>query len=433
MAKKGPGAAGKQKKSLQGKRNQIEKMIEQSEKTPRSKPKSHFSKAQAEPFLTPTRPIVKVPTVAKAERSLTPYATTSLCRRRAPKATVSARLSPQASKADYLILDRRTLACPDLGLIHLPKEPDIPRPKRQKPKGNFNFLGLPGEIRNQIYNYVIQEETYAVDWEGETSQTKRLSHRLPYRPKSMWPQLSVETVERRKTLRKHIDSDERKKLMKDFYSHSSPVSLLFVCQKIYPEAATVFYSTHTFAFDLLGSLRFFLNTVSPANKAAIRSIAFTYKTYGYPKLTKDQHWKDVADSKWDGLCWRVSDECTSLKHLILNMKFRRSPLRFPSLDDASRKTFGQRWICALWPFEDIGLETFYLKVQSDIYEDAVMAVHCWRIRQEILARKWNEKVENTRDWFGTPLIKTVETKKCRIGTLNGNALILSIDQYGQVS
>lgn len=413
MAKKRGNLPGQLKKGQIGKKQEVEKLINKSKASSVYQPSSQ-SRALLEMGPAQGLPLVKLP-----------ISTNGCARRRAPypprfqrqpkqpqtRITPTPRVGGRCQEPDFLILDRRDPARPDIELIRLPREPEVPRSQRTAPAAPFRFLDLPAELRNKIYEQIIQPDMYALDWHGDSQRSRSLTHRLPMRSRATWPRLTAETIKRRETLRRNPRTPERKQLMDDLYRQSSPVALLLVNKQMHREASTIFYGASIFAFDLLGTLRYFLDHLTPASKQAIRTLNLTYNTYGYPGRRNNQGWKDRHDRVWEDLCWRVSDELPTLTHLTLHLNMRRSPLLFPPLAQARYDAFGTAWMMPLWAFQGINLQTCWLRLYSDTIEDAVLAVESRRLRRQILEQAWDEEVEHeTRDWFGTT-VRVMSSKK----------------------
>lgn len=330
---------------------------------------------------------------------------------------------PQDSRCrepDHLILDRRHLMQPGVPLIHLPKEPTTTRSLRYTPKGHFPFLILPGELRNKIYDYVIPREIYALDWLGGNQKSKTMTYRLPRRSKAFGPRLKADALERRVLLR-NIRYVGRKNIMEEQYRESSPVSLLWVCKQMYPEASSMFYSKSTFLFSLLGTLRHFLDTLHPQNKASITRLAINYHAYGHPVKTENQRWKARHDRAWEDLCWKVSEECTSLTNLALDLVLNKSPLRFTSFDNAADHGVSTRWMLPLWAFQDVDIKRCWCHLRSTSIEETVLEVESQIVRKEILGANWDEEAEATRDAYGFEKIKP-----------RRNGIVLTLKESGEI-
>ncbi|KAL9636913.1 MAG: hypothetical protein Q9164_002529 [Protoblastenia rupestris] len=305
-------------------------------------------------------------------------------------------------------------------LAHLPKEPHVGRAPSFVPKGQFRFLDLPGELRNQVYDYCVPRTHYALKWIDGKKKSGSLTYTLPRYGKASEPRLQADVIENRRLTRKVRDSG-RKAVMDDLYRQVNPVSLLWACRQMYPEAASVLYAKSTFSFVLPSTLRHFLNTLTAANKASITSLKIKHQVYGHPAKTEDQRFKAKADRSWNDLCWRISDECSSLSHLGLEMDLNRCPISFGSLDAAMAGGFGTKWMQPLWAFQEIGLKRFWYRLRSAIVAGTVLEVESYNIRKAILDEEWDDNVEAERDAYGYDL--NVPRKGGLILCLAGNDLV----------
>ena len=299
-------------------------------------------------------------------------------------------------KEDFLVLCRRQ---EKNALAFLPKKWHIERASKYIPKGHFPFLELPGELRNKIYDYAIPCESYVLDWVNHKQKSHSLTYRLPYRGKAFAPRLDSAVVERRRATR-NLRNPVRGIIMQDVYRGANAVSLLWVCRKMYPEAASMFYSKSTFIFTHLGTLRHFLNNLTATDKAAITRLTLKYQTYGHPAKTENAVFKQKHDKSWEDLCWRVADECPSLTNLVLDLNLKRCPITFGPLEAAHLGGFTTKWMQALWAFEDRNLKRLGLRLRSGITSSAVLEVESQNLRKSLLGEAWDEEAETKRDAFG---------------------------------
>ena len=270
-------------------------------------------------------------------------------------------------------------------------------------KGTFPFLELPGELRNKIYDIVIPHETYQLRWINNNHKSCSLTYYIPGKESASTRRLRKDVLEHRKATR-NLRSPTRKTAMNDVYNRASPVSLLWVCKQMYPEAASMFYGKSTLILRRLKTMRHFLNTTSPLNKQAIKSLSLVYHAYGHPVLTKNTMWKTKHDLSWEDLCERISNECPNITTLSLDLRLNRCPIAFDCirLEEIAFHPFTQ-WMLSLWHFMDkeIPLARFICQIHSNIIEDTVLEVESQNLRREFMGEFWDEKVETKkRDAFG---------------------------------
>ncbi|MCJ1459867.1 hypothetical protein MMC28_010246 [Mycoblastus sanguinarius] len=381
MGKKKSKSPNSPKKSMVGRKVEIDKLVEASKK------------AGKKPL---QQPIVRLPPNQKSPvQDLSPRQPKQVLRRPSPK-KILPNLKPEQ---DYLILDQRRPGLPATPLILLPKEPSTPRALRFALQGLFPFLELPGEIRNKIYDYTITDDYYVINWVNSHHKSKTLTHQLPRLGKAFSPHLRPDATMRRRLLDYHRRAQPPKCLPEEDLSPGR-TALLLTCKTINAEASTVFYSKSTFAFSGLGALRHFLDNLSSRSKESITRLALKYRAYGNPLLTEDQPWKARHDRLWEDLCWRLADECTSLSHLSLDMTLNKSPVTFASFDQVDEAGFGAQWIKPLWAFQDADIERCWCRLRCVGKEETILEVESWKLRKEIQGDKWDDDTESKRDAYG---------------------------------
>ena len=316
-----------------------------------------------------------------------------------PRMPSPKKIVPGLAEPRYLIWDQRTPGSPRRPLVRLPCEPETPRALRYERKGVFLFLDLPGEIRNQIYDLAIVKDEYQLVWVNNNHKSKSLTYRHPRSNLTIKPALSNDAAQRRRSLDiKNKPKAVRQRLPSNYYG-PIPTTFLHVNKQMHDEAASVFYAKSTFHFDALGTLRHFLDQLTPVAIKSITSLALKYRAYGNPQLTNNQIWKAKHDRLWDDLCWRIADEC-SLKNLLLDLTLNISPTTFCSLDEAEFEGIGAAWIRPLWAFQDINLQRCWARIRCPSKEDAVLEVESWKLRKDILGDAWDDEAESVRDAYG---------------------------------
>ena len=315
----------------------------------------------------------------------------------------------------YLTQDQCRPRSAEVASVRLPCEPTTARALRFKPKGIFLFLELPGELRNRIYEYAIDTEDYAIEWVNNKQQSKSLTYRLPKLSRVFSPHLPVDAARRRRLL-DYPRRASNPTCLPEYELRPGRTALLLTCKKVHEEAATVFYAKSTFGFHSLGTLRHFLNHLTPVSKESLKKIAMTYRAYGNPSRTDDQRWKIRHDRLWEDLCWRITDECTSLTHLSIDLTLNKTPVIFAPFDLADEAGLGAQWIKPLWAFQDAGIRRCWARLRCLGKDDSVLQVESWKVRKEILGDMWDGQAESKRDAYGFEKVRS--TKKAivfRIG------------------
>jgi len=401
------------KKGLIGRKTEIEKLIVQSKHD-----------LYTDIWLSPDKAKVRLPAARPSSSKSTSM--------RLPKGLilrhVSHHRSPQKvlpglpEDRTYKILDIRHQV-PQMPLVRIPCEPEIPRALRQyKPKGQFPFLELPGELRNKIYDYSIKDNHYAIEWIGNCEKSKSLTYWLRTISRTAGPCLKLDVAAAQ---RRHLVNDYRRgktpeRLPKDYFG-ATHVALLLACKQMHEEASSVFYSKCAFDFHGLHALDHFLNNLQPTAKTSITKLFITYRAHGNAEKTEEQCWKVKHDRRWEKLCWRMADECTSLTHLSLDLTLNKSPVSFCAFDDVEIAGIGALWVRPLRAFQDVGIKRCWLRVHCPVKERSVLEVESWKLRKEILGDLWDEKAEKERDAFGRDKPRKAAKNVKRGGTMRISA------------
>ncbi len=399
----------RQRKAQLGKKKQIDDLVKASMK------KNAFSASTAPPPESP----IKKPRVRMPLSEIPQPKTVTRAMQKLPRMILPG-LPEDAPCRDpnWRIMDRR----PDIPAIILPNEPEIQRSMRFERRGQFPFLQLPGELRNKIYDYAMPARRFSIDWMNGNQKSRTLTHTLPGRPGMFQPRLGPEIVAKRRLAcsKRSCDMAERVAVLQDLQQQANSVALLWVCKAMYPEAASIFYGKAAFTFGKLGTVRHFLKTTSPRNKASITHLCIKHRAYGHPSKTADRVWKTKHDRLFTKLCWQLSDECSSLTHLALDLVLNKSPIAFCELDLGGH-TLETRWMQPLHAFLDINIERCWCRLHCSTKDNAVLEVESWKVRQQILGDKWNAGVEGKRDAFGYDMMIVPAKKK---------GLILRLDMTG---
>ena len=298
-------------------------------------------------------------------------------RRAEPKPVV-----PGLPEPNYLILDCRHQDFPERPLVRIPQATQT---TPFKPTGQFPFLELPGELRNKVYDLVINRRQYSIEWVKNTPRSKSLTFNL----------VGVDSMHRDQP---HLHDDVAKHRRALDYRHRwlldehikpdrlrpTPTSMLLTCKTMHFEAASVFYSKSTFAFHRIGTMRHFLDHLTPIAKTSITKLHLHYRAYGNPALTQNIDWKYKHDRAWEQICWRVTDECTSLTHLNLELELNKSPISFARFDCIEDSDIGAQWIRPLWAFQDVGIKRCRVKIICPGAAEAVLKDESRAVRKQIL-------------------------------------------------
>lgn len=189
----------------------------------------------------------------------------------------------------------------------------VSRTKRRKSKrkAKTGFLSLPGELRNEIYKYLIPECRILITC---NKPNKELS-----RAKNVWSEQNVEHKRPRPRLCHLLDLNQVEQglgITKD---------LLLACKQVRYDVELYLYSRTTFCFSSTKALHRFLNTASKPGLQAIRNLEILHKGYGLPEMTEHQRYRDKYYERWTKACMQVGEQLSGLQYLKLEAHMRDWP------------------------------------------------------------------------------------------------------------
>jgi hypothetical protein len=231
------------------------------------------------------------------------------------------------------------------------------RPGTSTPRRVRGFLSLPGEIRNQIYQYCFdfefrceiaargrQFETHKPCtvklWAGAfQSRVQGLQYNSTTKPEAPI------TIRISRPLGKYtiVQGLQTKWIASLFAIH-------LVCKQIYTETLAVIYHKTVFVFDAPKRIASFLDTVTKPKLEYITKLQLHYTTYGCPKWTKDCVWQDKHHDSWIRACSAASKKLGNLRTLKIWMRVNHDPLRFD---------LRQSWVLPLLQFRRLTRATTY--------------------------------------------------------------------------
>lgn len=175
----------------------------------------------------------------------------------------------------------------------------------QVPFKPFPFFDLPGEIRNRIYDLIVEKSRVLIERSHPNKELARL-HQLDPTQKHKRP---------------------RSRLSGVFSKHGAGASLLHTCQQMNAEAVEFVYARTTFCFDTMNTIHKFLETIPSHGAKSIETLEVVQKGYGEPQWTDDREWKLRHDSKWKKTLSRVRENLVALQTLKLNITVFDWPCR----------------------------------------------------------------------------------------------------------
>jgi hypothetical protein len=152
------------------------------------------------------------------------------------------------------------------------------------------FQLLPGEIRQQIYDYVFSE-SYDAPIERDKS-TKQNKYATKYKLTQRYHMLSVQRL---------------------------PVGLVFSCKSIYNETILYLYEHTCFTFDTTKALRRFLRKASPEAKAVIQHVQLKHTIHNRTHDKRNEKWELISNAAWKSACQRMAQDLTSLRFLSIEV------------------------------------------------------------------------------------------------------------------
>ncbi|KPI45599.1 uncharacterized protein AB675_341 [Cyphellophora attinorum] len=226
----------------------------------------------------------------------------------------------------------------------------------------FPFLSIPGELRNKVYDLVIPSSHVLViaDHPQRDLHKRRKLH--PSAKLSRY-RLSGRILS--------IDDEE-----------ADPLGLIRSCRAISEEATKIFYSKTTPCFESLAAINKFLNGAAAAGLKCIRSISLSFAGYGEPRLTKNKHWKDKKDLKWQRTCSRIATTLVGLQSLNLDLRLATWPTTLGNNED---------WTQPLMVVKGNGLHLVRLTLRHHMFNDTRLALAARRLENEMMTPEGREE------------------------------------------
>ncbi|MCJ1237961.1 hypothetical protein MMC14_005948 [Varicellaria rhodocarpa] len=190
----------------------------------------------------------------------------------------------------------------------IPKRNDQPACVSQVPSStkSFPFLALPGEIRNQIYALLFEPR--------EMRASEYVSNRGEII--SEYTHLGYHSITRqRKDPNISEDSEEEDKYTRYPARNKSCslAGLLRVSRQVYVESYGFLYASCTFRFSDRQTLFMFLNTMSPAAKATIKTLQIDCMPFWNHDPYELRRYEDRV--RWEHLLERVSKDLPGLEEI----------------------------------------------------------------------------------------------------------------------
>ncbi|CAI6341710.1 unnamed protein product [Periconia digitata] len=211
---------------------------------------------------------------------------------------------------------------------------------RPKPEMRCGFLLLPGEVRNQIYQYYFQDDFRceiaanhpSFDQLARTSSTKiklcvgiaKTAVNDLYRTKTDLDRLNPTTIRVSKRLANRHQRVRRETTRWE----TSLCPLILVCKLIYNETVSFLYRSTAFVFDAPKRFLNFFDAIRLRHMSCITKLELHYTPYLAPKrIEGGKDFTKAHHTAWTGMCKTASRKLVNLQNLKIYI-FGGSPHRF---------------------------------------------------------------------------------------------------------
>ncbi|KAL1642866.1 hypothetical protein SLS61_009496 [Didymella pomorum] len=179
----------------------------------------------------------------------------------------------------------------------------LPKLAENAKSTNSSFLDMPGEIRNQIYQYYFQDH-YRCELVGEGCDFDA------YAPKAL----------------------------KQLSNTSQPM----------PKTLPLLYNQITFIFEAPRRVENFLRRMPQAIHNSVTKLHLYYTTYGSPAAASDVTWQEKHIESWARACKAAAKSLTCLRELNVDVWIN---------EDAPKFNLRQKWLQPLLQFRRLTCDT----------------------------------------------------------------------------
>ncbi|OGM42848.1 hypothetical protein ABOM_009442 [Aspergillus bombycis] len=229
-----------------------------------------------------------------------------------------------------------------------------------------SLLGLPAEIRWEIYQYLFEPHRVEIlrrkDKNTDTSWPAR--YRLYHRQQKP-----------RNPSTQAVGNNGHRTRPTPFL-----FGLVFTCRTIYCETVLLLYSTAQFIFSSAKSIMRFLRTTSKDHLAAVHHVELSHIMYNEPRLTAFRTFKIRSDLAWYSACDEMASACVSLKVLHARIAIYDWPIRLE---------IGELWSMPLLLFGhyDGGLDYAGVQLQMKRFQDDKLRSVARALEQKMMKPK----------------------------------------------
>jgi len=210
------------------------------------------------------------------------------------------------------------------------------RPGQPTTRRVRGFLGLPGELRNQIYQYVFQSDFRCEIAAKGSSFVQRRAKTV-----KLWAGAFATTTNKGIKYTSEVSQKPpitlRMSRQLGKYTavqglqtkwSTSLFAIHLVCKQLHAETLPWIYSKTTFVFDSSTRMSNFLNVVPKSNLDHITKFEMHYTTYGCPRLLDDCTWQAKHNKSWLAACNTASKKLTGLRTLKICLRVTENAPRF---------------------------------------------------------------------------------------------------------
>lgn len=209
------------------------------------------------------------------------------------------------------------------------------RPGKMTERKVRGFMGLPGEVRNMIYEYYFQDvvrcevASKGRKFESVELHTVRLWSGLIHSEDKVFKYESKLVNEQPITIRISRPLG-RYNIVRGLQTNwlASVHSLNLVCKQVYTETVVFLYRDTVFVFNAPKRIDNFLEITTKPNLANLTRLELHYDTYGDPKATQDRIWQDKHHESWLRACNTASKKLVSLQKLEVWIQSHHCAPRF---------------------------------------------------------------------------------------------------------
>lgn len=287
--------------------------------------------------------------------------------------------------------------------------PRVVIPKTKKARG---FLGLPGEIRNQIYHYCFQDN-FRCELVGKDCSFIAAS------PKTVKFLSNARVHSNSSCVRRHLETKSdnpiiiqlppRRSMQTNTVLGSrtswldSYCALVLVCKQMHAETLVLLYQRTTFVFEAPRRITLFLQKRMKQNLDHVTKLHFCYDTYGSPSSVRDVIWQEKHIESWARACKVSSKSLTCLQRLKIDIWVN---------EDAPKFNLRQKWLQPVLQFRRL---TYGSKACSATSNQSPRPLQTVIVR--IRSRLW------AHDFMNPPLSKACKHLHRLFGEATSHAIL----------